>query len=209
MRRGCGVFDRAQQKRPAERRPFPQSETRNDWLVLRNHRAGSTEVEAVVDTGLDGVLVVADAAEAHQLRRRDEAGIAEVVVLVLDLARPVRSEHVFETSPDRPTILMVAVEGEGLRNASEEQVLVVVGEGITALHVEQARTPGVADAAGHRSNAATIVVVDEAVREHGMDGVAAEPGVLSFSTEHPVRRELVIEAALHAAEEARVVVVAD
>src|SRR5262249_54657549 len=114
MRRGCEVFDRAQQKRPAERRPFPQSETRNDWLVLRNHRAGSTEVEAVVDTGLDGVLVVAEAAERREHHRRREPRVAEVVVLVLDLARPVRSEHVLETGADRVAIFMVAVEAEGL-----------------------------------------------------------------------------------------------
>jgi hypothetical protein len=104
---------------------------------------------------------------------------------------------------------VIAVESEGLRNAREHQPVVVVGIGIAALHVEQSCAPGVADAAGDRSDAAAVVGVDIAVREGGRDGIAAEPGVLALDADHPVRRELVVEAGLHAAEEARVVVVAD
>src|SRR5207344_1936533 len=96
---------------------FPQSETRKRLLVLRNHR--TAEVEAVVDTGLERVLVGAEAAERRQRRRGHELAVAEVVVLVLDLARPVLGEHVFETGADRPAVTMAAVEGEHLRHAAE------------------------------------------------------------------------------------------
>src|SRR5262245_35771344 len=185
-----------------------RSETRKWLLVLRDHRARATEVEAVVDTDLHGVLVIAEAAERRQRRRRHEPAVAEVVVLVLDLARPVLGEHVFETGADGVAVAMAAVEREELRDAAEDECLVVVGKGVTTLHVEQSRTPGVADAAGHRADAAAIIAVDVAVRERDIDGVATEPGVLGFGTDHPVRRELPVETTLHAAEEARVIVAA-
>src|SRR5262245_55274766 len=191
------------------RRPFPrEAKLASGWLVLRDHRAGATEVEAVVDTDLHGVLVIAEAAERRQRRRRHEARVAEVVVLVLDLARPVLDEHVFETGTDGVAVAMAAVEREELRDAAEDERLVVVSKSVTTLHVEQSWTPGVADSAGHRADAAAIIAIDIAVREYGVDGVAAEPGVLGFGTDHPVRRELPVEAALHTAEEARVVVAA-
>src|SRR5215471_20697992 len=196
-------------KRPAKRRPFPrEAKLESGLLVLRDHRARATEVEAVVDTDLHGVLVIAEAAERRQRHRRHEPCVAEVVVLVLDLARPVLREHVFEAGANGVAVAMAAVEREGLRNARENQVLVVVSKGVTTLHVEQSRTPGVADAAGHRADAAAIIGIDEPVREYGVDVVAAEPGVLGFGTDYPGRRDLPVEAALHTTEEARVVVAA-
>ena len=154
------------------------------------------------------MLVVADAAERNEGRRADEAGVAEVVVLVFDLGRPVLREHVFEAGADGVAIVMAAVERVGLRHAAERHRLVVVGVGIAALHVEQSRTPSVADAAGDRTKATLVVGIDRAVREHDAV-VVAEPAVLAFDTDDPVGSELVVGAALQAAEEAAAAVVVE
>src|SRR5579872_1087389 len=175
-------------------------------LVLRDHR--TSPVEAVVDAGLHDMVVGAEAAERSQRSWRREAGIAEVVVLVLDLARPVLGEHVFETSADGPTVAVIARQTERQRRAcAVHQRIIVVGEGITALHVEQARTPGVTDAARDGADATLVVGEDVAIREYDAAVVAGNPGVLGFRADHPVRGELIVSAALHTAEEAAVVVV--
>src|SRR5205085_2311743 len=114
---------------------------------------------------------------------------------------------VFQAGADGVAVAMVVVDRERDRNAAERHALVVVGEGIAALHIEQPRTPGVADAAGHRAEPALIVVIGEAAGEYRAD-IAAEPAVLSFGADHPVRSELVIRAALQTAEETAVAVVA-
>ena len=84
--------------------------------------------------------------------------------------------------------------------------IVVVAQGVTALGVEQRRTPGVAEPAGDRAELVVAAAGDQrAAREqHAIVVAAAEPAVLGFGAEHPVRVELVVEAALHAAHEADV-----
>src|SRR3954467_4035394 len=73
-------------KRPAFAGLFGSScEKRNAWakpLVLRDHRAAPAE--PVVQAGLDGVLVVAEARPDDVGRSRGERGVAEVIVLILD-----------------------------------------------------------------------------------------------------------------------------
>src|SRR3954469_3105517 len=81
--------------------------------VLGDDRA--TPVEAVVQAGLDGVVVVAGAAVGGQRGGGHESGPAEIVVLVLDLGRPVLGEHVFETGADGVTVVTKA--GDRERNA--------------------------------------------------------------------------------------------
>src|SRR5882762_9540784 len=62
--------------------------------VLCGDRA--TPAEAVVDTDLGGVLVVAETGADDIGRSGREGRIAEIVILVLGLGGPVRRKHVFE-----------------------------------------------------------------------------------------------------------------
>ena len=101
---------------------------------------------------------------------------------------------------------MVAIEDEGDRHAGECQGVAVVGIGVAAFDVDQARTPGVADAAGDRAESALVVVVNEAAREGRVEVAIAEPAVLALDADDPVRRELPVGAGLHAAEQAGAVV---
>src|ERR1039458_6882282 len=78
------------------------------------------------------MLVVAGAAETRQDGWRHKIGLAEVIILILDLGRPVLGEHVFQASADSVAIMMAAVERERLRHGEERQRLVVVGVGIAA-----------------------------------------------------------------------------
>src|ERR1700688_4971879 len=119
-----------QKNKKGRREPaFPSVPIRlgSDFLgsVLRNHRA--TPVEAIVQADLEGMLVVAGAAESWERERRQEVGLAEVVVLIFGLGRPVLGEHVFEAGTDGKAIVMAAVERERLRHAEQRQRLAVVG----------------------------------------------------------------------------------
>src|ERR1700753_2151381 len=107
--------------------------------------------EPVVQTGLYGVLVVADAVADNFSRAAGEGGAAEIVILVLELGRPVRSEHVFQAGADSVAVIVVAGGGEGHARAAKADADIVVAPGVTALGVEQRRTPSVAEAAGHRA----------------------------------------------------------
>src|SRR5580698_2535615 len=127
-------------------------------IVSEARRA--TEVEAIVQADLDGLIVGAEAAERSERNRSGEAARAEVVVHVLDLGRPILGEHVFETGTDGVAVAVVAVEAERDRSAGETQRFVVVRISIAALHVEQGRTPSVADAAGDGTEAALVVRVN-------------------------------------------------
>src|SRR5205823_4250805 len=49
---------------------------------------------------------------------------------------------------------------------------------------------------------ALIIGIDVAARKGGGEVVLAEPGILALGAEHPVRRELPVEAGLNAAEQA-------
>src|SRR3954471_10899313 len=96
--------------------------------VLRNHRA-TAPVDAIVDTGLHGVFVVVERTERGERSRRHEGAVAEVVVLIFELSRPARGEHVFQTAADGIAVLVVVIEGEGHRRAGEGQRVAGVGPG--------------------------------------------------------------------------------
>src|ERR1700722_11855886 len=174
--------------------------------VLRDDRA--TPVEAIVDASLHNMVVGAEAAERSESDRSGERAGTEIIVLIFDLGRPVLGEHVFEAGADGVTILMTAAEREGGRNASDRHGLVVVGVRITALHVEQGRTPSVADAAGHRTQSALVVGVGDIAGEDHAVVIVGKPAVLTFDTEDPIGGELVVVTRLQTAEESAVAVAA-
>src|SRR6201989_2416707 len=119
-------------------------------LIARGNRA--TPAKAVVDAGLDGVLVIPEAGADDISRTAGEGVATKVVILVLDLGRPVRREHVFETGADGVAILVVAVRAECHRNAAAGRGNIrVVAPGVAALGVQQRRTPSVAKPAGDRT----------------------------------------------------------
>src|SRR3954470_5728908 len=160
--------------------------------------------EAIVHADLDGMLVL-PAADAHDVSRTGgDRRAAEVVVLVLGLGRPVRREHIFEASADSVAVLAVPGRGEGLRHAGDIHAKTAIAPGITALGVKQRRSPGVADATGHRAELVGIGGHLRAQRERGTAVVGRQPGILRLDTHDPIGRELVVEAALDTAEEARV-----
>src|SRR3954467_11200056 len=105
--------------------------------------------EAIVHADLDGMLVLPAADTDNVDRTRGDRRAAEVVILVLGLGRPIRREHVFEASANGIAVLAVAGGGEGLRDAGDIDAKAAVAPGITALGVEQRRSPGVAEATGH------------------------------------------------------------
>ena len=103
---------------------------------------------------------------------------------------------------------MVAIGGEGGRHAGHGGGnIVAVTPGVTALRVEQRRSPGVAEPAGHRSDlvGGAAGYQRPAREQHAVIVVAAaQPGILRLGAEHPVGRELIVETGLHAAHEAGV-----
>ena len=135
-------------------------------------------------------------------RVAQEVDVAEVVVLILDLARPARGEQVFETATDGVAVRLAVHRDHSGALYSRG---VVVSKSVTALGVQQRRTPGVADAAGHRAEA-LLVVAEHHATDVNRVGVAVQPAVLGFDTEHPVRGELPVVTTLHTAEERGVVV---
>src|SRR5260370_16906260 len=72
--------------------------------VARDDRAA--EVEAIIDAELQRVLVIVEAAERHQYSGRHEAGVAEIIVLILALGRPVLRDHVFHARADGLAVAM-------------------------------------------------------------------------------------------------------
>src|SRR5690606_29170240 len=116
--------------------------------------------------------------------------VAEVVVLVFDLARPVLGEQVFKTSTNGVAVTS-AFATEAVGEAS-------VSPGITALGVQQRRTPGVAEAAGDR---AQVTV--------GEPAVGILEAVVGFQTRNPVRGELRVITDLHTAHERAVAATAE
>src|SRR5258707_7373269 len=172
--------------------------------VLRDHRA-TTPVEAIVQAGLHGMLVVAEPGADEDSGSGRERGAAEIVILVFDLGGPVRREHVFEAGTDGVAVAMVAVGRESHRHAADAYAEVVaVFKGVTALGVKQRRAPGVAKPAGDRSELVAVGGHENAAGEDHAVVVVAEPAVLGFDTDDPARSELIIGAALHAAEEAAI-----
>src|SRR4051812_37075617 len=136
-------------KAPSSGRPFLVW-IRKSVSVFGSRRA--TPAKPVVHADLDRVFVVPEAAAGDVGRGSREVGLAEIVILVLGLGRPVGREHVFETAADRIAVLVVAVGSEARRDAAHGDAnTVAVAPGVAALGVEQRRTPGVADPASHRS----------------------------------------------------------
>src|SRR3954454_18943784 len=157
--------------------------------------------KAIVHADLDGMLVLPAADADNVDRTGGDRRAAEVVVLVLGLGRPIRREHVFEASANGIAVLAVAGGGEGLRNAGNIDAEAAVTPGVTALGVKQRRSPGVADATGHRAELVGIGGHLRAQRERGTAVVGRQPGILGLDTHDPIGRELVVEAALDTAEE--------
>src|SRR5579872_431460 len=79
----------------------------------------TTPAETIVHTELDSVLVVPEARTEDLRGPAGESRVAEIVVLVLELGRPARREHVFEARTDRPTILVGAIGRERHRRTAE------------------------------------------------------------------------------------------
>src|SRR5215468_1775084 len=161
--------------------------------------------EAVVHADLDG-MVVLPAARADDIGRTGgEGGVAEIIVLVLGLGRPVRREHVFEARANGVTVFPVAGRGEGGGRPACADAEVVVAPGVAALGIEQRRAPGVADAAGYRAELVGVGGYQRARRKQDTVPGAGQPGILGLQTHYPIGRELVVEAALDTAKEACVV----
>src|SRR5439155_11192397 len=98
-------------------------------------------------------LVVAEAGAERVGGASRNRGVAEIVILVLGLGRPVRGEQIFEARADGVAVLAVARGGEGGRYTADGHAdIVAVTPGVTTLGVEQRRAPGVAEAAGHRAD---------------------------------------------------------
>src|SRR5882762_1933606 len=203
----CAKFAHRAQKRAGTRPAFFRESVQvRSGSVPRDHRA--TPVEAIVDASLNRMLVVAEAGSNEDGGAGgNKGGAAEVVILVFNLGGPARREHVFEASADGVAVTMVAVGGENQRRASSggHVDVVAVLPGITALGVKQRRTPGVAEPAGDRSKLVVVRGDQHAAREQHASVAAAKPAVLGFDTEDPGGGELIIEAALHAAEETAIV----
>src|SRR6186713_542815 len=158
--------------------------------------------ETIVHTNLDGMLVL-PTPDAHDIDRAGgDRRAAKVVVLVLGLGRPARREHVFEAGADGVAVLAVAGGCKALRHAGDVDAEAAVTPGVTALGVDQRRTPSVADAAGHGPELVGVGRHLRPQRERDTVVVGRQPGILGLDTHHPVGRELVVEATLHAAHEA-------
>src|SRR5512138_3198951 len=85
----------------------------------------STPTEPVVHADLGGVFVVAEAAAGDIGRAGREGRVAEIVILVLGLGRPVRGKHVFEAAADGVAVAMAAVGGESRRHAGHRDAEIV------------------------------------------------------------------------------------
>src|SRR5450631_1180658 len=188
----------AHKKGPARSRPLVAS--KRPVSVVRRDRA--TPAKAVVDAGLDGVLVVLEPGADDRGRSRGKGSAAEVVILVFGLGGPAGRKHVFETGADGVTVLAFSIGGKGSRNAGDgDAEIVIVAEREAALAVQQRRTPSVADPARDRAKFVILRGHQNATREKTAIVVVGQPVVLGFRTDHPVRGELIVEAALDAAHE--------
>src|SRR4051812_14469584 len=79
----------------------------------------STPAKAIVHADLDGVLVVAEAGPDDFSRASGEGGVAEIVVLILGLRRPIRGEHVFKAGANGPAVLLIAGRRESDRSTGD------------------------------------------------------------------------------------------
>jgi hypothetical protein len=69
-------------------------------MLLR--KAQASEIEAIIQSAFDRLLVIAKSSDSN--RRRQEIDSAEVVILILDLARPVLGEQIFKAATNRVSV---------------------------------------------------------------------------------------------------------
>src|SRR6516165_11696507 len=100
-------------KGPAASRPFVTQKTRrlcaSVFGASVSRLDGSAQTEAIVHAELHGVIVGAVAGAYDRRRAAGKGRIAEIVILVFGLGRPVRREHVFEAATDGPAALVISV----------------------------------------------------------------------------------------------------
>src|SRR3981189_116751 len=107
----CAKFAHRSQKGRHKAGLFRECVQVRSGSIPRNHRA--TPVEAIVDTSLNRMLVVAEAGSNDDRRAAgQEGGAAEVVILVFNLGGPAGREHGFDAWPDGVAVTMVAAGGE-------------------------------------------------------------------------------------------------
>src|SRR4029079_6480369 len=148
-----------------------------------------TPVEAVVYAEFEGVFVIGERRD-HDRRRPNEGDIAEVVILIFKLDRPVRDQHVFDAAADRVSIVAVAVEAK--RPAG-------VSPCIAALGGEQRWSHRVTKAASDRS--------EVSVAEESQAAVAGvDETIIALDAEDQGRRKLVVHTNLATAHELGIVV---
>src|SRR5436305_6957124 len=161
----------------------------------------ASPAEPVVDAKLRGMLVIAKTSSHDGSGSTGEIGAAEIIVLVLSLGRPVRREHVFETATDGVAVIVVSIGCKPRwRSGNRHTDIRVVAPCVAALGVEQRRTPGVPEPAGDRAELVVMGGHERVAREEHTAVTVREPTVLGFRAHHPVCRELIVEAALRAAQ---------
>src|ERR1700733_1481378 len=107
--------------------------------------------EAIVHTQLEGMLVFPEPGSDDVGGAAGEGGVAEIVVHVFAFDGPVRCEDVFETAADSVTVAMRAIDRKAHRNATSTGADTdAIAPGVTALGVNQRRTPSVTDPASCR-----------------------------------------------------------
>jgi hypothetical protein len=73
---------------------------REELMLLR--KAQASEIEAIIQSAFDRLLVIVKSSDSN--RRRQEIDSAEVVILILDLARPVLGEQIFKAATNRVSV---------------------------------------------------------------------------------------------------------
>src|SRR5262245_4212323 len=94
------------------------------------------------------IVPIAKAGPRVKSKRRN-GGVVEVEILILHLCRPIRREHVFETTTDGVTGVAAIDQERRIKDGDHGQSAVIT-ECDTTLGIEQSRSPRVAETAGHR-----------------------------------------------------------
>src|ERR1700722_7470401 len=110
-------------------------------------------------------------------------------MIVLDTNRPVRRETEFETSADGAAPTGFVRRGEHRVGDPIERVILIAGDGGTALYVKQDVVPGVANLTSKQPKRIDPRTVKVRRKEEARIAAAEiGPVALTFDTEHPVRR---------------------
>src|SRR5579872_769362 len=152
------------------------------------------------------MLVVTKPGADDRCGASEKARIAKIIVLIFAFDRPVRRKHIFEARANRVTVVMIGIDGESRRHAGDGNTDRIIGAPrITSLGIEQRGSKGVTKPAGRRAELIGTPRRDRSTGEYDATAaVARQPAILGFGTDHPIIRELIVEAALHATEEAGV-----